>query len=374
MVLLSSLAVLTSCAATPTPDIARSSGVSASPSLARSTAAPTTNPARDTAAPTTVPLSGIIDTETHVAGTGLDASQTSSWAASTIRTMDAEDVRVALLVPAPVGDDTPQFIGTEEEPARVAVALYPDRFALLLGGDTLNPMIQQAVRAGSVAADLRARFEQKARSIATSGAKGFGEMAALHFSLMPTQSYEFAPADHPLFLLLDDIAAQYGMPINVHMEAVPADMALPHVGLPLTSLNPSRLTANIAGLERLLDHDRRAPIVWEQTGWDNTGFKNVELLRTLLTAHPNLYLSIKIRTNTPANIPIDPQGGRIVPAWRGLIDAFPDRFVLGSDTFFGNSGDAGTLSNDRNFVRQLSPETARAVAIDNAIRLYHLAR
>jgi len=80
------------------------------------------------------------------------------------------------------------------------------------------------------------------------GAAGFGEMAAEHFS--GGTPYQFAPPDHPLFLLLADIAARHDVPIDQHMNAVPRAMALP---LDLSSpFNHSQLHENTSAFERLL--------------------------------------------------------------------------------------------------------------------------
>ena len=46
------------------------------------------------------------------------------------------------------------------------------------------------------------------------------------------------PPDHPLYLLLADIAAQHGVPIDLHMEAVPADDAFAR-GLEVAAESPS---------------------------------------------------------------------------------------------------------------------------------------
>lgn len=76
------------------------------------------------------------------------------------------------------------------------------------------------------------RFEQAAEAILRGGAAGFGELAAEHFSSrIGSHPYESAPADHPLFLALADIAARADVPIELHMEAVPRDLPFPNPAL-----------------------------------------------------------------------------------------------------------------------------------------------
>ena len=99
------------------------------------------------------------------------------------------------------------------------------------------------------------------------------------------------PPDHPLYLLLADLAAEHNVPIDIHMEAVPQDMPLPP---DLKSPpNAARLHANIAAFERFLAHNPRAKVIWAHLGSDFTGFRTVELDRRLLQTHPNLYMEIK---------------------------------------------------------------------------------
>src|SRR6185312_13039247 len=141
----------------------------------------------------------------------------------------------------------------------------------------------------------------------------------------------YAPSDHPLLLLLADIAAQHRVPMVLHIEAVPQEMPLPsNLKSPP---NPPRLHANIAALERLLDHNRNAKIIWAHAGSDNTGYRTPELCRRLLRAHSNLYMEIKIDPVSPARNP-PMANGKIKPEWLRLYKQFPDRFVIGSDQHY----------------------------------------
>jgi len=75
--------------------------------------------------------------------------------------------------------------------------------------------------------------------------------------------------------LLTDIAAQTGMPIDLHMEAVPRDGPMPE--LILGGPNPRQLRENISGRKRLLEHNSKANIVWVHAGWNLTGERTVNL-------------------------------------------------------------------------------------------------
>ena len=104
---------------------------------------------------------------------------------------------------------------------------YSDRFAFLGGGGILNVMIQQALKNGKVDATMKRTFTRKAEKIIKDGAIGFGEMTTEHLCLGPRHNHQEAPPDHPLFLLLADIAASHDIPIDIHMEAVPKKMKVP---------------------------------------------------------------------------------------------------------------------------------------------------
>ena len=210
-----------------------------------------------------------------------------------------------------------------------AAKKYPGKFAVLGGGGTLNAMIIQSVATGDVSPAMQKRFKERAEVLLGEGVIGFGEMAAEHFD--GTTPYQHAPPDHPLYFLLADIAAEHGVPIDLHMEAVPQDMPLP-AGLK-SRPNLPMLHANIAAFERLLAHNPRAKIIWAHAGADGTGYRTPELCRRLLLAHANLYMEIKTDPQAPGmNYPL--ADGKIKPEWFKLFTDFSDRFMMGSDQHY----------------------------------------
>lgn len=288
--------------------------------------------------------------------------------------MDRQGLQKILIMPPPSPHEQPGY--DYEELAKVANE-KPERFAFLGGGRSLNPMIYEAIRLGRVSDRLNDRFEQKAEEIIKAGAVGFGEMTALHLSFVAGHPFEEAPPDHPLFLLLADIAARRDVPIDLHMKAVVQDAPLP--GGFSSPPNPKTLRENIIVFERLLAHNRGARIVWVHIGWDNTRQMTVDLLRRLLKAHSNLYMSIKIDQVSPArslpeNNPLN-SFGRLRPEWLKLIGSFPDRFVIGTDSFYGflrqvEVATQGPLA----LLAQLPPDLVRMVGYENVVRIYRLQK
>jgi hypothetical protein len=164
------------------------------------------------------------------------------------------------------------------------------------------------------------------------------------------------------------------------MEAVPQDMPLPEElsGPP----NPATLSENIAAFERLLSYNSGAHIIWAHAGWDNTGYRTVALMRQLLQRHPNLYMSIAIhRSLHPENAPLDGKG-EIRSEWIDLLSSFPDRFLIGSDIFYGETGEVipgtttGALQLNEDpiwvFLKKLPTDLARKIAYENVVRIYSM--
>ena len=306
----------------------------------------------------------IIDTHAHlIRNRRGDPPSTASRA---LRAMDEFKVEKTILLPPPFSPNHKGTYGRRElEPV---IRDHPGRFAFVAGGESLNPMIHD-VAPENVTREHVQRFQKEAALIVASGAVGFGELTAEHFSSgRGGHPYESTRPDHPLFLALADIAAQNAMPIDLHMEAVPQDMEMPD--RMRKGANPERLKENISGFERLLAHNRKARIVWAHAGWDLTGERTVPLMRSLLEEHPNLYMSIKLDPRGPQRTSPFTPDGVLRPDWVALLRAFPDRFMIGSDQFF----DEGTerLARARRLIDALPSDTARLVASENAKRIYGL--
>ena len=315
----------------------------------------------------TMALSPFIDVHTHPS-----PSDPAGAVEPALRTMRAENAAMIVFLPPPFSVESRNRY--DYDVLRAAEKAHRDVLAFGGGGGTLNIMIQQAVRAGEVSPNLEKKFKARAEEILREGAVAFGEMAMEHFATAAGTYYEYAPPDHRLFLLLADISAQHGgIPIDLHMEAVPSAMRLPP-GLK-SPPNPARLGANIFAFERLLAHNPRATIVWAHAGCDYTGYRTPLLMRRLLKAHPNLYMQIKVDPMRPGyNSPLTDGGsGSIKPQWLQLLQDFPDRFVLGSDQHYPPPSKAPQRwQSDVILLNQLPPDLRRKIGWENAERIYHL--
>lgn len=290
-----------------------------------------------------------------------------------LKEMNRLGIKTAILLPPPQTTGQPGLY--DYNTFLKSIAPFSDRFKFMAGGGILNPMIQDAVKKGSMRPETERDFVTAAEKILQAGAIGFGELTAEHLSMNPHHVYESAPPDHPLFLKLADIAAKHSVPIDFHMEAVPHDMPLPtRFSSPP---NPKTLKENIASFERLLAHNRGAKIVWDHFGWDNLGGRTVELTRALLHKHPNLYLSVRLannqqnRSSVDSNWPVD-KTGTVRPEWTALIKEFPDRFLMGGDEFFLSEKtnrkhpSFGSAEKTLSLVRQLPEDLQRKIGYENA--------
>jgi len=315
-----------------------------------------------------------VDAHNHLFGRGRsfgrDVVDFEGAAKEALALMDELGIRKMYVMPPPFPDDHPQVFDFSDLTG--VIRKHPDRFAFLGGGGTLNPMLMRAVKEGRTSPDMKDRFERQALEILAQGAIGFGEMATEHFALGPQHPYESAPSDHPLLLLLADIAAREGVPIDLHMEAVDKAMSFPEKIR--FRQNPGSLEPNIPAFERLLAHNPKASIIWAHVGWCHTGQRTTALCDRLLASHPNLYMSFKIsRDSLPELSPLAPGQG-LKTEWRDLILKYPDRFIIGTDQFYVSPRldvqFPQRARGPRALINFLPPDAARQVGVENVRRLF----
>jgi predicted TIM-barrel fold metal-dependent hydrolase len=321
-----------------------------------------------------------VDTHAHLDGLTRGGADYAGAIDAALAQYDVNSAKIGIVMapPTPPGQGAGAYDYTDYE---AACKKRRPRVAFLGGGGTLNPMIQQAIAAGSVSTDLESRFRSAAAQILAAGAVGFGETAAEHLSFNPKHPYESAPPDHPLFLLLAEIAADKGVLIDFHMFPVTREGApTPPAFLQLSPNNPRTLHENISRFERLLDHAPSAKIVWDHAGDTFTGCGDATLAGDLLGRHANLYLQLKANAGTGLPQTLVTPAGAISAGWLSVIRAFPDRIVLGGDNFWPAPGallgfqrpeqDVPAL---RALVDHVPNELVCRVASDNALRIYSLA-
>lgn len=284
---------------------------------------------------------------------------------------NTENAATLIFMPGPyIPTDPTRF---DYEAFLTALKKHPGKLAFQAGGGSLNLMLQDSVHSGDSGPTVQQKFRERAEQILSAGAIGFGEMSSEHLSLTSGQVYETAPVEHPLLLLLADIAAQHNVPIDLHLDVVPQTMPLP-VGI-ASPPNPTQLQENLAAFERLLSHNPRAKILWAHAGQDGVGYRTPDLCRRLLQAHPNLYMEIKIDPLLLGKNPPLDASSKIQPEWLALFKDFPDRFVIGSDQHYGS---ARSMSGPQRWqsvillLNQLPADLQPKIASENARGIFHL--
>jgi hypothetical protein len=299
-----------------------------------------------------------------------------------VREMDRFGVAMAIVLPPPQVDGQP--VTSDARSYAGALRRYPGRFAFADGGGALNRMIHRHADPASLTDAVKREFVAAAERMLDAGAVGFGEIASLHISATQGHPYEFVPADHPLFLVLADVAARRDAPIDLHLDAVDGEMPTPpqFAG----GANPPTLPDTLAGLRRLLAHEPKAKIVWAHGGSDPVGAMTAATIEGLMDTHANLYMSLRIvGPHAPLqNTALTPRG--LDPAWANLLTRHADRFVIGTDSFMAAPSVRGSgpgitfaqrnvpkLAATNQLLSLLPPDVARKIGRDNAARVYKLA-
>jgi len=104
-----------------------------------------------------------------------------------------------------------------------------------------------------------------------------------------------ADADTPVVRRAVQLARQYKLLLHAHSDA--------------------------EAIERLFRQDPGARILWA-----HSGFERPEKVREMLRKHRNLWCDLAFRNDHAP-------GGRLDPDWRAAFIEFPDRFMVGTDTY-----------------------------------------
>lgn len=116
-------------------------------------------------------------------------------------------------------------------------------------------------------------------------------------------------------------------------------------------------------VEKLLAHAPKLRLIWAHTG---IGGVPVERVRELLRRHPTLMGELSYRPG------LTESDGRLSAAWRALLQEFPGRFLIGSDTWVNARWQhyEALMQAYRQWLGELPPGTARRIAWDNAAALF----
>jgi predicted TIM-barrel fold metal-dependent hydrolase len=120
--------------------------------------------------------------------------------------------------------------------------------------------------------------------------------------------------------------------------------------------------ADDEAIEILFRHAPRARIIMAHTGFSLTPARVEELLRK----YPTLWGELSYRGG------ITDGSGKLTAEWRRLFQTYPDRFLLGSDTWISErwASYGSIMAEYRGWLAQLPPDVAAKIANGNAKRLF----
>ncbi len=108
-----------------------------------------------------------------------------------------------------------------------------------------------------------------------------------------------------------------------HVFGADADATVARLAVQLAKKHKLFLHAHsdIDAVERIFKQDPDARVLWA-----HSGFERPEKVREMLRKHKNLWCDLAFRNDHAA-------GGRLDADWRAAFVEFPDRFMVGTDTY-----------------------------------------
>lgn len=119
--------------------------------------------------------------------------------------------------------------------------------------------------------------------------------------------------------------------------------------------------ADAEAVEILFAHNPKSRIIWAHTGFSLEPAR----VAALLDKYPTLWGELSYRGGIT-------EGGRLSPAWRALFERYPDRFLIGSDTWINErwASYGEIIAGYRRWLAELPPEIAAKIAHGNARALF----
>lgn len=208
--------------------------------------------------------------------------------------------------------------------------------------------------------DYKALVEEANQLFQAGAIKGLGELILNNENTNPNPAVRRkARIDSPGITQLLDIAKRWNGFVQIHAEDDPSSV---------------RELSNIAMVYPSV------PIILSHCLFS----ANTALIDELLGKHPNFYCEMSARNesmygNNFAKQKAERLGWivfddeRIKPEWKTLIEKYPTRFMVGTDNYNASVDTRKAVQQIRNgLLKNLTPETAKRVAHENAVRVMRL--
>ena len=184
---------------------------------------------------------------------------------------------------------------------------------------------------------------------------GIGEVMSRHDDLTALTYGEPPRADHPAYLQIYDLAAEYDIPVLIHHNIGPS-----YTDDPLY----------LEEMKNALAYNRDTVIIWAHTGISRrvVQSKHIQVVDEMLRDNPNLYYDISwVIYDDYIN-----QSQETLQAWADLLMKYPDRFMIGSDKVGHWQGYEGEIQKYYPLVDLLDEATRLLVTQTNILRLIHV--
>ena len=155
--------------------------------------------------------------------------------------------------------------------------------------------------------------------------------------------YDSANADGPVARKLMQLAEDRQLAVLAHIDDKAVELLMGHTA----------------------SRGQRLRMIWAHTGIGGVPVARVD---QLMTRYPLLVGELSYRPGLTC------EGGKLCPEWRQLIQKYPDRFVIGSDTWINQrwSSYDQLMAGYRTWLGDLPADLARKVAWANAAGLFGL--
>jgi hypothetical protein len=182
--------------------------------------------------------------------------------------------------------------------------------------------------------------------------QGIGEVFLRHDDLTALTYGDVPRATSTAFGRLLDTAASHNLPVLVHSDIGAAWLEKPDF---------------LDEVEQAFKTHPNTRIIWAHAGISRRIVipNHTEILRRMVAQYPNLTIDLSWVIFEQEIAP----GGVLDRKWVTLIEEFPTRFVIGSDTVGAFDQYKGTLQRYYILLDALNPVTAKKVAHDNFLGL-----
>jgi hypothetical protein len=266
-----------------------------------------------------------------------------------------------IVLPTP-NEGRMKHAGQNVKKRREWVAQREVKAGRLCGSTYFTVWMQQAYDSGLDREELERRIERLRDDLTHGGCLAIGEIGPYHFDKKQRMRILHVPLDFEPMLQLVDLAAELDVWLDVHLE-------------PRTPQGEGYEEEVFGGIALWFQRQPKLKLILSHTAMTNTANA-----RALLQRYPGLMMNMK-QVNPRRDIAWDHLGrisnenDEFYEDWAALFEAFPDRFMVGSDGRFGEKWFTARryrkmIEALRMALGSLDSEAAEMIAYRNAQRVF----